>query len=318
MNQMLEVERLVNTGILPYSFFCEETICDYFVSSKMKRIWGVIYDLLVQFDSICRKHNLNYVLSYGALLGVIRHDGFIPWDDDLDVCMPRDDYERFLMVAPFELSAPYFLQIPGEDNGYYFSFAKLRNSNTSGISLPFIYEKFNQGLGLDIFVLDNCNLSTSEDDFETVKKLALENSANMRRSLRYPTKSDMDRIDSFPKRDPQIVLNEMLAVMTNYNNTESDYCVNLSTTVYPVKKMIYEWKDILDTIDKEMYGRMFKIPRNYDEILKITYGDYMQFPSLEKRGVWHSTTLLNPDIPYKELLCELREQDKLNNNDLVI
>ncbi len=136
---MTECERIIKQGILPETFFKEEELCGFLVTEKRKRLWAISIDLLLIFDNICRKYNLNYFLSFGALLGAIRHHGIIPWDDDIDVCMPRYDYEKFLNIGKTELRNPYFLQIPGEDNGYFFSYAKIRNSNTSGISEPFMY-----------------------------------------------------------------------------------------------------------------------------------------------------------------------------------
>lgn len=315
---MSEINRIINNGVLPRIFFEEEVICDYRVSKKMKAIWGVEFDLLVEFDRICRKYDLKYFLAFGALLGAIRHNGFIPWDDDLDVCMPRKDYELFLQLAWKELKNPYFIQIPGKDKGYYFSYVKLRNSNTSSIHIPFLYENFNMGIGLDIFVLDNCDVIRADDSASKINSLILENSTNMRRSLRFPTKDQIDRINSTPYRDPDIVLNEMNTIMQSHNNGISEYCAVFSVTVYPIKRMTYKWKDVLDTVDYEMYGHSFKIPRNYDEILRITYGDYMQFPPVEKRGCWHPNAIFDAERPYVELLKELREKDNLAKSGTII
>ena len=91
---MTESERKIKQGILPESFFKEETICDFFVSEKRKKIWAICIDLLVSFDKVCRSYNLRYSLAFGSLLGMVRHKGFIPWDDDIDVVMPREDYEK--------------------------------------------------------------------------------------------------------------------------------------------------------------------------------------------------------------------------------
>lgn len=103
---MTECERIIKEGILPASFFEEETICDFLVTKERKKIWAVLLDMLIQVDRICRKHNLKYFMAFGSLLGVVRHNGFIPWDDDIDICMPRDDYEKFIVIARNELPPP--------------------------------------------------------------------------------------------------------------------------------------------------------------------------------------------------------------------
>ena len=84
---MTECERLKKQGKFPVDFFLEEIRDDFFVDENRKKIWAICLDMLMQLDNVCTKHNLRYFLSYGSLLGAIRHNGFIPWDDDLDVVM---------------------------------------------------------------------------------------------------------------------------------------------------------------------------------------------------------------------------------------
>ena len=91
---MSEIERLIEKGTFQESFFEPETRCDFHINTKRKQVWAIEIDLLIEFDRICRKHNLRYFLAYGTLLGAVRHKVFIPWDDDVDVLMPREDYEK--------------------------------------------------------------------------------------------------------------------------------------------------------------------------------------------------------------------------------
>ena len=112
---MTECERLVAAGVFSPDFFREETRCDFLVTTERKKIWAVELDLLMQFDRVCRKHGLRYFMFVGSLLGAIRHRGFVPWDDDIDLVLPRDDYETMLKLGD-EFPAPYFLQSPWTDN----------------------------------------------------------------------------------------------------------------------------------------------------------------------------------------------------------
>lgn len=291
---------------MPESFFQEGTICDFLVTTERKKIWAISLDMLIQVDRICRKHNLKYLMAFGSLLGVIRHCGFIPWDDDLDICMPREDYEKFIMLAKDELPFPYFLQLPGHDNDYFFSFAKLRNSNTTCISSAFRYCKFNQGIALDIFVLDNCHLDIVEENFVKVKQLVLENSANMRRNNPHPSPADIERIQQFEERSPHKVLIELNDIYEKANKENSDYCMPSGLSTYIPQRMIYRWEDVLDLTDVDFYGHKVFIPRNAETILVTTYGkNFMQYPPVEERGTWHNSVLFNPDKPYKESLKEL-------------
>lgn len=86
----------------------DEIRCNFLVTSARKKIWQVDMYLLREVDRICRKHDITYFADYGTLLGAVRHKGFIPWDDDIDLVMLRPDYEKFKLVAQHELDAPIF------------------------------------------------------------------------------------------------------------------------------------------------------------------------------------------------------------------
>lgn len=306
---MTECERIIKDGLLPDSFFNQEKICDYVVSNNMKKNWAVCIDLLVYLDSICRKNNINYFVAYGSLLGIIRHGGFIPWDDDIDVCMLREDYEKLLRIKD-SIPHPYFLQIPGSDNDYYYSYAKLRNSNTSAVSYPFRYASFNQGIGLDIFILDNCLTEYAEKIHSEMNELIMENSANMRRSNPYKSEIDMERCRRYPQSDPVEVLNRMEFLAKQFNGTPTDQVFCAMLTTYSSKKLIYDRKDIEDLMETDFYGHKVMIPVNYDKILKTTYGDYMVFPPIEERGLWHNNEIISADIPYTDTIKALLDDDK--------
>lgn len=141
---------------LPDDFLEEEVRCDYTVTKDIKEVWAIEIDLLMQLDEVCKKHNLKYYITDGTMLGTVRHKGFIPWDDDIDVTMFRDDYEKLLKVAETEFKYPYFLQTEYSDPGCLRGHAQLRNSATTGILKTEEGKfKFNQGLFLDVFVMDN-------------------------------------------------------------------------------------------------------------------------------------------------------------------
>lgn len=264
---------------------------------------------MIQFDKVCRKHNLKYFLSFGSLLGAVRHKGFVPWDDDIDVNMPRSDYEKLKLLS-LEFEEPYFLQYPGCDKEYFFSFAKLRNSNTSGISSPFRYDEFNQGIWIDIFPMDNCDLETVEQNAEIIKKLIAENSAYMRCNNPYLSESEKEILNADKGRNPIQISKEIEAISRQYENLDTEYVTCATLTVYNPLKMTYKKGDLENLILIDLYGYKFPIPANYDKILKVTYKDYMQFPPVEKRGSWHNKSFFNPDTPYKETLELLRRKDK--------
>ena len=148
-------------AILGEDFFKEEVRCEYIVSAEMKRIWAVLLDMYLSFAEVCEKYGLKYFVIGGTLLGAIRHEGFIPWDDDLDVGMMREDYEKFLRIASNEFQEPLFFQTPYTDDGYFVSWVKIRNSSTTGLSRATCHRRFNQGLYLDIFPIDYIDIEVS-------------------------------------------------------------------------------------------------------------------------------------------------------------
>ena len=136
--------------------FCfEEEIRDgYLVTERVKKIWYTEINLLIAFDRMCKEYNLKYSVCYGTLLGAIRHKGFIPWDDDIDVFMMRDDYNKMLKIAPNYFKEPYFFQSAYTDVMVW-GFSKLRDSRTTAIEFDDMKEQFNQGIFIDIFPLDS-------------------------------------------------------------------------------------------------------------------------------------------------------------------
>ena len=142
---------------IPEDFFKEEEKCGYVITTELKKLWAVDLDMLNEFDKVCSSNGLRYYIAYGTLLGAIRHGGFIPWDDDVDLVMPRDDYERLCAIAENNFKEPYFFQTEKTDPGFSRPFARLRNSETAAFQKSEDYRKipYNQGIFIDIFPLDN-------------------------------------------------------------------------------------------------------------------------------------------------------------------
>lgn len=123
----------------------------------LEAVHGVQKELLKKLDQVCRKQGLRYAAIHGTLLGAVRHQGFIPWDDDVDIAMPREDYDRLLALAPQAFPEPFFLQIPANtENVFYGGYAKLRRSGTAAIEPQHKGRNCHQGIWIDIFPLDFC------------------------------------------------------------------------------------------------------------------------------------------------------------------
>ncbi len=133
--------------------------------NSLKQVWAVELDLLEKFKSICLKYNLNYCASSGTLLGAVRHQGFIPWDDDIDLFLPWDHYKKLLEVAPGECQYPYFFQSFLTETDGEASASRLRRSDTTGFT-KWEYEnvgpEYDKGIFIDIFPL--FNIPDSEEE----------------------------------------------------------------------------------------------------------------------------------------------------------
>ena len=121
----------------------------------IQKVHEVQKNLLIELKNVCEKYHLTYFMMYGTLLGAVRHDGVIPWDDDIDVALPRDDYNKLLEVAKEEFTGNYFLQTPWNDNCFYGGYSKLRDTQTTAIEEKNWWVHCCEGISIDIFPLDH-------------------------------------------------------------------------------------------------------------------------------------------------------------------
>ena len=157
---------------IPKEFLDEEERCGFTVTKKRKEVWAVELDLLNELDRVCKQNNLKYSLDAGTLLGAIRHKGFIPWDDDIDVVMLRNDYNKLCEIANDSFNNPYFFQTEYTDPGSFRRHAQLRNSNTTGILKSELKANLNinQGIFIDIFPVDTI-INDEKKLSDQIKKL---------------------------------------------------------------------------------------------------------------------------------------------------
>lgn len=291
-------------SILGEDFFKEEVRCDYLVTEKMKKLWAVIMDLYLEFARVCDKYGLRYFGYGGTILGAIRHEGFIPWDDDLDVCMPREDYEKLISIASQEFKGPYLLQTPYSDPGYFKTIARLMNKYTTYVSRAFLHSGMGHGCILDILPLDNCNPDTIEQEMQQIKVSA-------KRCSEYLKRNDTDimtpeQYDCWKQNMPDDPMKEweiIQQVATKWSDIDTDYYC-MKTFVIPGgrynKPVPKEWFTSAET--KKFESIEVKVPKDYENLLVSIYGDYMQFPPVEKRGSWHGSLILDPEKPWTDYL----------------
>ena len=163
--------------LFPESFFEEEDRLGFHIDRQRKELWAVELDMLYELDRVCKMLGVSYFLEAGTLLGAARDGRFIPWDDDIDVSMLREDYDCFLKEGPKEFEYPYFLQTGYTEEEYIRGHSQLRRSDTCAIRTVELGKvSFNQGVFLDIFVLDDLFPEKLEEQFQEKERLLQERS----------------------------------------------------------------------------------------------------------------------------------------------
>lgn len=255
-----------------------------------------ILNILSSVDQVCREHNLKYYIVDGTMLGAIRHKGFIPWDDDIDIGMPRKDYDLLVQNAKNWLPEPYEL-VCGENNSDYpLPFAKVQDTHTTLVDrVSFMYTG---GVYIDVFPLDG------------VPKRKIRQQLHLRRYLyckkllyfmsRDPYKhgkgisSWLTKIiqNTFTISQVQALVNR---VQKKYSYEQSEYCINYDDGAKSIMP-----KRILGTPTPVLFeGKTFMGVEHYDEYLTRIYGNYMEIPPQEKR-IQHNFHYIDMNSPYRE------------------
>lgn len=247
-----------------------------------------IYELniLINFDIFCKKNNIRYYLSGGTLLGAVRHKGFIPWDDDIDVCIPRKDYEKLKEIFPRIYNNRYLLR-SRERNNFIYPFMKLVDINTK-VDCKYMKESIDKNLWIDIFPVDGLPNDIDEVRYvykivDRYRKILMLNFAKVGQGSTKIKKFLKPIFILFAKFiGVNRCIKKIEEISTIYDYDKSDYVGAITWGLYGVGERMKK-SEFEKTVYVDFEGYKFPTFSCWDSYLKNLYGDYMKLPPIEKR-----------------------------------
>lgn len=259
--------------------------------------------ILKEFKRVCDKHGLTYFLGFGTLLGAIRHEGFIPWDDDVDVCMNYKDYAALDEACREDLAEGYFLQSAESDPESHMTFKKLRLSSTTLIHKDYAHRDMNHGIAIDIYPVFH-----AADDEKARKKQIRCATLNLLLTVGEPPRNHGKMLKiggavllgvlrgNTGKRLKEYCFKEM----TRYEDVDTQYRAMFYGNINNCRR-VYPAKYFEGTVLKKFEDEEFSVPEKYDEYLTFRYGDYMKMPPIEEQGVkLENQVKIDTETPYTE------------------
>ena len=237
---------------------------------------AILLEMLLELDGICKKNDIPYFLDSGTLLGEVRHGGFIPWDDDVDVAMLRPDYERFLSIAETQLSPDYFLRTNRSDPSYNLGIPKVT------------FHKNGTIYSLDIFVIDNAPNSRWGNKLRVLTMKTLQGFAKSGAKINYKDYGTWHKVAVFVTSSVGrlfsisriLSFQDRAAKAFGARGTEFR-CVN--TYAFKELHCIFPAEAFNEIDYMSFEGHLLPVPRGWNDILTILYGDYMKLPPVEER-----------------------------------
>lgn len=258
--------------------------------SLLKKIQKAELYLLIEFDKVCREHGLTYFLDSGTALGAIRHGGFIPWDDDIDVGMPRKDYERFMEIGQNYLPDIVFLQNRRTENNYVRYAAKLRLKGTVFPEIDSVpYE--HSGIFIDIFPFDNIagNSFWARLNVKTIVEMLHVIRTYRGHDLGVSPSRVRRGISRIIKRMPEWFIYSLekscLKIAQCNKDKETRFMTCYFWRMSQTKQYLFDTSKMLPVKDALFEGHAVKIMNDPDYYLTLMYNNYMQLPPEDKRVV---------------------------------
>ena len=236
-------------------------------------------EMLKEIDSFCRSNNIRYSLAFGTLLGAIRHKGFIPWDDDVDIMMPLPDMLKF--KEKFHSEVLKYCDVDTETD-YEFSFSRIANTNTIN-KIGIIVETY--GICIDVYPLISVpsEHDKREEFFNNANKIGKRRKSLVKWRSRIITRFPIRNIPGFHKSVKKY--RDFMFNTEPYGSTGMYYII--AGPLRLRNKMTYDFDMFENIIEVEFEGYKFLATAHYDKYMKLRYGDYMQLPPENQRHPYH-------------------------------
>lgn len=281
---------------------------------ELEQLHSIELDLYAEFKRICEKYQLCFVTGFGTTLGAIRHQGFIPWDDDMDFLMPRKDYERFLEVAPKELGELYGLLEPRTEKNYVMAFAKLIRKDSTFIEKTDLHIRYHNGIFIDIFPMDYWPCDKKKRDrvaFRCYVLLRLCSLATYKKPKlpagMKPWKKHISYfgcgcihygLKLFGFSTQRLYKRFLKYAMSTSKEDGDSYVTDLMWCWIRDDGMFglqYKDEDLFTPLWVPFENVMIPVPEKYDSYLTIAYKDYRKLPPVENRHCHMPAVLKFPE-----------------------
>lgn len=269
----------------------------------LEEIHRVLLDMMIDLDRFLREHNIEYSLAYGTMLGAVRHKGFIPWDDDMDIFMKREDYERFIKIYRSSGGIDGYFLYATDNPDSWLTHTKLYKNNTAllekidDLYAPVTKETEHKEIFIDIVPLDKVPTNKRKR-----KKYMFQAKMRLVYTRDHPYHATNNKflwlaskiLLSIPKSLKKKIKNKTDKYVLKYNDMQSDY--EYISTSEPIDLNYFMIPVIGETKEMDFEGHKFKVYKEYDQLLKVVYGDYMQLPREEDCIPKHSGQIVILDV----------------------
>lgn len=268
---------------------------------ELQEIWKVELEILSYIHNICIKNNLKYSLTYGSLIGIVRHGGFIPWDDDIDLMMLREDYEKLIKILKDQDSSEYLVQDYREISDYPNNFLKIRKNHTCYVqSKSEINKSYHKGIFIDIFPVDRKPNGIIESYLQKIAVMF-----NLLFSRSYPSDGSkwfigiQNLLLKLGKNKRRAILLYTESIMTRWNS-DSSLAIVLPCTIQSYNQD-YDSDPMNEYLLMNFDGQEVLVIKSYDTFLTTVYGDYMKLPPESEQKLPHHPLCVSTSQNFEEI-----------------